>query len=122
MAALTSTSAGAAAGGCQPPVIVVGSAKRKGLRAVILDFSVADLDVGGNVCVQRPSERILQRRRRHAADLEAGGDVGQQFVLGRCAVDGESARGGLGGHDPFGHQQLGEPSPQLASFAGSRTR
>ena len=55
-------------------------------RVVILDVGVADLDVGGDVRVQRPTDRCFKRRGRHAADLEAGGDVGQQFVLGRRVV------------------------------------
>ena len=123
MAARTSSSAGAAARLVPAPGGRGGRSEAKGVaRVVVLDVGVADLDVGGDVRVQRPADRFLQRRRRHAADLEAGGDVGQQFVLARRAVGGHSARGGLGGHDPFGDQQLGEPPPQLPSFAGSCAR
>ena len=89
---------------------------------IVVHVGVADVDVGGDVGEQRSRQRMFQRRRRNAADLEAGGHVGQQVVLGGCAVRCHATRGGLGGHDAFGHDQLGEPAPQLSSLTGALPR
>jgi hypothetical protein len=86
---------------------------------VVGHLVVADPDRGGHGGEQRPRPRVRQRRRGHAADLQPGRHVGQQRGLGGRIARGQPARGRLGGHHAFGHEELREPAPQLAALAGA---
>ena len=56
---------------------------------VVGDVVVADVDGRGDVGEQRPGQRVGQRRRGHAADLQPRRDVGQQLVFGGRTVGGQ---------------------------------
>lgn len=83
---------------------------------------VGDRDPRGDGGEQRPRQRIRQHRGGDAADLQPSRRVGQQVRLGGGARRGQTTCGGLGGYHPLGHDQLGEPAPQLASLAGAARR
>ena len=83
---------------------------------------VAGLDPGGDVGEQRSGARIGQRGSGYAAQLQPRCLVGQQLGLGRRVSLGQTACGRLGGDQPLGHDQLGEPAPQLPALAGPASR
>ena len=89
---------------------------------VVGDGGGVDVDAGGDVRVQRPRQWVRQCPGGDAADLQSRGQVRQHIGLGRGRRGGDAEGVGLVGDHPFGHQQLGQPAPQLPAFAGVRPR
>jgi hypothetical protein len=89
---------------------------------VLAHLGVGDVDGGGHVHEQRPSQWIGEHRARDAADLQPGRCVGQQLVLARRTVGRQSPRRRLCGDQALGHQQLRQPTAQLPAFAGAAAR